>query len=86
MSSERIRAELVEILDRLASLPNDAFAERSALRDEQQRLRQELVDLHGDELATAKAEWDAQAAFKQPEDEGDISGTIPSPIDPASGM
>lgn len=86
MSSERMRADLVEILDRLSSLPDDAFAERSALRDERVRLRQQLADLHRDDLAAAKAEWEVQASRKQPEDEGDVSGTIPSPIDPASGL
>jgi hypothetical protein len=85
MTEEQVRTEMVGILDDLAELPDEAIAERAALRRRQHELRGMLKELHGDRLEKFKAEWDAQAGFKLPEDEGDISGTIPSPSEMGSG-
>ena len=83
MDEHEIRAELGVILDRLASLPNDAFAERAALRGRQEDLRRALaaVDIPGAEAIRQR--WSEQAGSKPPIDTGEP--VIVSPIE-SGGM
>jgi DNA polymerase III gamma/tau subunit len=81
MTEQEILRELVSILDRLNELPRDAIRERVALLDRQQDLRKSLAAMQANDLEALNKEWDSQAGAKAPqEDEGDVSGTIPSPL------
>jgi hypothetical protein len=44
-SLDEVRVQLVEIQERLAELPDDAFAERLELKSRQEELRAEAADL-----------------------------------------
>ena len=71
-----IRAELMEVLDRLRILPAEAFAERTALRDRQAQLRNLLTQFEDSRDKEARDRW-AQTVARKP---GDIDPVvIPSP-------
>lgn len=83
MDDDAIRSEMGEILDRLAALPADAFAERALLHARKEQLRSALaqVDIPGAEEITAR--WREQAGSKPPIDEG--TPVIVSPIESGGG-
>ncbi len=72
-----------EILDRLAALPSDAFAERIALRDRQDELRKALAEIDVPGAAEIAERWSAQAGGKPATDDG--SPVIVSPIESGGG-
>lgn len=83
MEDAAIRIEMGQILDRLAALPTDAFADRMVLHDRQEELRRALaeIDIPGaDEIAER---WSEQAGSKPPIDEG--KPVIPSHIESGGG-
>ena len=82
MDEQAIRIEMGEILDRLAALPPDAFAERTALRDRQDELRKALGEIDIPGAAEIAERWSEQAASKAPTDEGEP--VIVSPIESGS--
>jgi hypothetical protein len=83
MDEHTIRAELGEILDRLPTLPADAFAERGALRDRQEELRRGLAAIDVPGADAIKRRWSEQAGSKPPIDEGEP--VIVSPIESGGG-
>lgn len=52
-----IRAELMEVLDRLRILPAEAFAERTALRDRQAQLRSLLAKFEDPRDRETRDRW-----------------------------
>ncbi len=83
MDEQEIRAELGEILDQLADLAPDAFAERVALHDRQEELRAALADVEIPGAEEIAERWAEQAGSKLPEDEG--KPVIVSPTEGAGG-
>ena len=83
MTEQQIRAEVGETLDRLQSLPTDAFAERSRLRDRQTELGRMLraIEIPGSRDITER--WSQQASGKATEDLGHPE--IVSPIESGGG-
>ena len=65
-----VTTRIGEVLDELQSLPPDAFAERSALRGELDRLGVELAGFNTEEAEAIKKRWAEQAGAKGPEDDG----------------
>jgi len=83
LTEQQIRSEIGEILDRLQSLPAEAFAERSRLRDRQAELGRTLrmIEIPGSEGITQR--WAKQAGSKATEDLGHPE--IVSPIESGGG-
>jgi len=83
MIEQQIRTEIGQTLDRLQSLPSDAFAERSRLRDRQAELGRMLreIEIPGSEDITQR--WAEQAGGKAKEDPGHPE--IVSPIESGGG-
>lgn len=83
MTERQIRAEIGETLDQLQSLPSDAFAERSRLRDRQAELGRMLrgIEIPGSEDMTQR--WAEQAGGKTKEDLGHPE--VVSPIESGGG-
>jgi hypothetical protein len=83
MSERQIRTEMGAVLDQLQSLPADAFAERSRLRDRQGELGRLLreIELPGSEDITRR--WAEQAGGTAKEDLGHPE--IVSPIESGGG-
>ena len=83
LTERQIRAEIGETLDQLQSLPSDAFAERSRLRDRQAELGRMLreIEIPGSEDITQR--WAEQAGGKAKEDPGHPE--IVSPIESGGG-
>lgn len=79
-----IRRELGEVMDRLAELPADAFAERAELLTRQQELRASLRAIEIPGADETRARWSEQAGSKPPEDEG--TPVIPSPLEGGSSV
>ena len=79
----QIRAEIGKTLDQLQSLPSDAFAARSRLRDRQVELGATLreIEIPGSEDITQR--WAEQAGGKAKEDPGHPE--IVSPIESGGG-
>ena len=83
ITEQQIRAELGEILDQLQSLPSDAFAERSKLRDRQDELSRLLqeIDIPGSgEIEKRWSEAAAKGALEEPTE------MIISPMESGGGM
>ena len=83
MSERQIRAEMGATLDQLQSLPADAFAERSRLRDRQAELGRMLrrIEIPGSKDISRR--WAGQAGSKATEDLGHPE--IVSPIESSGG-
>ncbi len=65
MEEHEILTELGVVMDRLAALPTDAFAERFPLMERRDELRQLLADAQADAGRDAATEWADQAARKK---------------------
>lgn len=77
-----IRAELMEVVDRLRILPAEAFAERTALRDRQAQLRNLLAQFEDPRDKEIRDRWAEIAARKR----GDLDPVvIPSPAEGGGG-
>ncbi|MGB5381630.1 MAG: hypothetical protein WBO25_11615, partial [Acidimicrobiia bacterium] len=83
MTERRIRAEIGETLDQLQSLPSDAFAERSRLRDRQADLGRMLREFEIPGSEDIGRRWAEQAGAKAKEDLGHPE--IVSPIESGGG-
>jgi hypothetical protein len=83
MTEQRIRTGIGQTLDQLQSLPSDAFAERSRLRDRQAQLGRMLreIEIPGSEDITQR--WAEQAGGKAKEDLGHPE--IVTPIEGGGG-
>ena len=68
MDERELLAELGAVMDRLAALPADAFAERYPLVERQGELRNMLVAAQEEAGRDAAEAWAGQAAHKKPED------------------
>jgi hypothetical protein len=82
---QSIRSELGEILDRLAGLPTDAFAERAELLARQEELRAALrqIALPGAEAVLRR--W-SEAATRRKADDDEPVESIVSPTEGAGGV
>lgn len=69
MDEQRIFEELGSLMDELAALPGEAFAERAELRDRQDELRKLLAEAQIAAGRDAEEMWAEQAARKQPDDD-----------------
>ena len=83
LTERQIRSAIGEILDQLQSLPAEAFAERSRLRDRQAELGRTLrtIEIPGSEGIAQR--WADQAGSKATEDLGHPE--IVSPIESGGG-
>ncbi|MDJ0924969.1 MAG: hypothetical protein QNJ77_10440 [Acidimicrobiia bacterium] len=69
MEEHRILEELGTVMDQLAALPSDAFAERYPLTQRQAELRELLNQAQAEAGRSAADAWSDQAARKQPDDD-----------------
>ena len=69
MDEHTIRREMGEILDQLAALPADSFAERAKLHERQEQLRRALAEIDISGAAEISQRWSEQAGSKAPIDE-----------------
>lgn len=69
MDEQQIFEELGSLMDELAALPGEAFAERAELRDRQDVLRKLLAEAQIAAGRDAEEMWAEQAARKQPDDD-----------------
>ncbi len=69
MEEHAILAELGAVMDQLAALPSDAFADRLALLDRQEELRELLAQAQVEAGRDAEEMWAEQAARKQPDED-----------------
>jgi len=69
MDEQRIFEELGSLMDELAALPGEAFAERAELRDRQDELRKLPAEAQIAAGRDAEEMWAEQAARKQPDDD-----------------
>ncbi len=64
MDAQSLRARLVEIDDAVRALPDDAFADKHALRAEHDLRRTQLRTMLADELTAASDDWAERAGHK----------------------
>jgi hypothetical protein len=79
MEEHEILAELGDVMDRLAGLTSDAFAERFPLMERRDELRSLLATAQAEAGRDAGDAWAEQAARKQPE--GEKPFIDPGPIE-----
>ncbi len=78
---------LVEVRDELDALPDDALADRAALRTEQHELRATLATLQAENHAAILDEWSNQASRKSARNvPSDVRGFDVIERDTAGGM
>ena len=65
LCEKEIRAELGEIMDRLRTLPSDAFTEKAKLRKRQDELTQLLREIEIPGAEDLKKDWAEAAAAKR---------------------
>ena len=80
MDEHAIRMEMGAILDELATLDSDHFAERAALLARQHELRDLLQQFQVEHASEILHRWSSQAASKTPDDE-----SVPVIVSPTEG-